>query len=101
MTHVLTGGCGDIPFKGFGYFMKFPRQRERFVLIPLRYLHNLGYFLGSIPHLPQLHELLLHQVPGFLQGLELLKNYQGLSVRILLDLLELFYFICVLVYTYL
>ena len=35
MTHVLTGGCGDIAFKGFGYFTKFSHQRERFVFVSL------------------------------------------------------------------
>ena len=35
VSHVLSGICGDIPFKAFGYFTKPPRQRERFVLIPL------------------------------------------------------------------
>ena len=24
-THVLAGGCGDIPLEGLGYFMKSPR----------------------------------------------------------------------------
>ena len=49
MTHVLSGDCGDIYFKGLGYFTKFPRQWERLIFVPFRDIHNLGYFLGSIP----------------------------------------------------
>ena len=35
MSHVLSGGRGDVPFKAFRYFTKPPHQRERFIFIPL------------------------------------------------------------------
>ena len=41
MSHVLSGGCGDIPYETFGYFSKLLRQSERFAFIPFRDLHNL------------------------------------------------------------
>ena len=61
MPHVLSGGCGDIPFKALGNFAKPPHQCERFVFTSLRDLHKPCHFLSSTP---QLHELLLHQVSG-------------------------------------
>ena len=65
VSQILSGGCGDIPFKAFGYFTKPPRQRERFVFIPLWDLHKSYHILSSIFHVSKLFELLLHQVPGF------------------------------------
>ena len=65
MSHVLSGGQGDVPFKAFKYFMKPPRQHERFVFIPLCYLHKARHVLSSILHISKLFEVLLHQVSGF------------------------------------
>ena len=98
MTHVLTGGCGDIPFKGLEYFTKFPRQRECFFFVPFRDIHNLGYFLGSIPNFPQRNKLLLHWVPGLWQLFQLLHDSHHLLITTLLDLFELFNLICVSVH---
>ena len=61
MSHVLSGGCGDIPFKTIGYFLKLPRQDERFVFTPFRDPHNLYHILGSTS---KTFKFLLHEALG-------------------------------------
>ena len=52
MSYILSGGCGDIPLKALGYFMKPSHQRERLVFIPFWELHDVSHGLSSIFQFP-------------------------------------------------
>ena len=60
----IPEGNEDEPLTLAGKLHKVPKSFEKFISVSFRNIHGLGYFLDSVPDIPQRDKFSLHRVSG-------------------------------------